>query len=1046
MRRLILILFFVGIPVSVIAQINNIVTQRQIINSTLQPLNKENILTGLLLDNAIDYVDFDQYNGTELNDANYVDKMIYLDMLRGVRSSAVLESPIDPISEITDYWHSVSGERIMPISFALYKYDYLPESSLENNLVQYTNGKLYADVVATKGDPLYPYSQKHIIGFSPVLNICQSGSITFTFPVLLGFTNESLRKIEFNPGVGTEYINVLPNVSCSIQYPQGNYKVELKMRFTLSNGQVLVCHSPMYIRTYDNVDEDDNGITNISFTSSTPYQGITTSAQVQICYASGRTSLQKPLIIAEGFDPVELAFLNTMSSGSDDILGFTKFKRNVYSRYSDYDIVYVNWDHSDQYIQANANLLIDVIDWVNANKALDSEGIVLCGESMGGLIARYALCKMEEEGRIHNVDIYVSYDSPHLGANVPLGLLYLLTDANAFISDVLSDDYITELLGLENIDPQKLSALSKYLYAPSVTQMLINYVDSSGDVDNSLHNEWQDELLDIGFPQGDPGKKMIRLAVSNGGVTDITSVSDYVDFNIEGFFWSSIFLALDKALCFSGYPLWDLYRIYIVPKLNLERLWPGKHTISAHFNVKPYDANSRLIYNGQIKYKKSKWLLNPYEVTIYSNSQYPPVNGIPMDDLPGSYYDMSIFSSYMGGFDDIDAVVAGVNILDTMITDKIMFIPTASSLCYGNGLLELTQTDYHKDFYNLRNTESNVPFHGIYIIDEATNHISEMPDVFGVAEWIDEHRKYYISGSSAPTLGDVYSVEGSASNISWFSSNENVISIDSNTGQVISLGTGEADIIAKYVHNGYTVTLIKTVFVGFPEIYLEESLENNLYGVNLRCVNPDFDKYLSYFSFKWTKEDMCLTHSRPLPGTFSWTTSSEPTYTIGVPHSEYGWNVYVKLVDQEGNESDSYNIRVRPNMTYSMNPDVIIVNGSGARFIKNDSAVVPMVQNAILLFALESNEADAPDLYKIRVREDPQLAMGWDALGTESGEGRFLFNWLGLKIDYALDELLKPNGNKDRIVWDFILYSNDGEVVQEIPFLMYYDEDYAPVL
>lgn len=376
-----------------------------------------------------------------------------------------------------------------------------------------------------------------------------------------------------------------------------------------------------------------------------------------------------------------------------------------------------------------------------------------------------------------------------------------------------------------------------------------------------------------------------------------------------------------------------------------------------------------------------------------------------MDDLPGSYYDMSIFSSYMGGFDDIDAVVAGVNILDTMITDKIMFIPTASSLCYGNGLLELTQTDYHKDFYNLRNTESNVPFHGIYIIDEATNHISEMPDVFGVAEWIDEHRKYYISGSSAPTLGDVYSVEGSASNISWFSSNENVISIDSNTGQVISLGTGEADIIAKYVHNGYTVTLIKTVFVGFPEIYLEESLENNLYGVNLRCVNPDFDKYLSYFSFKWTKEDMCLTHSRPLPGTFSWTTSSEPTYTIGVPHSEYGWNVYVKLVDQEGNESDSYNIRVRPNMTYSMNPDVIIVNGSGARFIKNDSAVVPMVQNAILLFALKVMK-QMPQIYT-RSESERIRSLLWVGMLSEQNLRRaFPFNWLGLKIDYALMNFL----------------------------------------
>ena len=191
---------------------------------------------------------------------------------------------------------------------------------------------------------------------------------------------------------------------------------------------------------------------------------------------------------------------------------------------------------------------------------------------------------------------------------------------------------------------------------------------------------------------------------------------------------------------------------------------------------------------------------------------------------------------------------------------------------------------------------------------------------------------------------------------------------------------------------------------------------------------------------------MCITHSPPLGGTLNWITSSEPTYTIGVPHSESGWNVYVRLIDQDGNESDTYNIRVCPDLMYSMNPDVIIVNGSGARFLRNDSVVVPMAQNILLMFAVESNDTDAPDLYKIRVREDPQLAMGWDALGTESGEGRFLFNWLGLKIDYALDELLKPNGNKDRIVWDFLLYSTDGVIVQEIPFLMLYDEDYAPLL
>ncbi len=45
---------------------------------------------------------------------------------------------------------------------------------------------------------------------------------------------------------------------------------------------------------------------------------------------------------------------------------------------------------------------------------------------MGGVIARYALRKMEDAGMEHQVSLYISHDSPHLGANVPLGALYAL--------------------------------------------------------------------------------------------------------------------------------------------------------------------------------------------------------------------------------------------------------------------------------------------------------------------------------------------------------------------------------------------------------------------------------------------------------------------------------------------------------------------------------------------------------------------------------------------------------------------------------------------
>ena len=49
----------------------------------------------------------------------------------------------------------------------------------------------------------------------------------------------------------------------------------------------------------------------------------------------------------------------------------------------------------------------------------NSSPTLLVGHSMGGLVARYALKTMENKSEKHNVGTYVSYDSPHLGANVP---------------------------------------------------------------------------------------------------------------------------------------------------------------------------------------------------------------------------------------------------------------------------------------------------------------------------------------------------------------------------------------------------------------------------------------------------------------------------------------------------------------------------------------------------------------------------------------------------------------------------------------------------
>lgn len=40
---------------------------------------------------------------------------------------------------------------------------------------------------------------------------------------------------------------------------------------------------------------------------------------------------------------------------------------------------------------------------------------------MGGQTSRYALAYLEKQGIPHNTRLWISIDSPHLGANIPLG-------------------------------------------------------------------------------------------------------------------------------------------------------------------------------------------------------------------------------------------------------------------------------------------------------------------------------------------------------------------------------------------------------------------------------------------------------------------------------------------------------------------------------------------------------------------------------------------------------------------------------------------------
>ena len=125
---------------------------------------------------------------------------------------------------------------------------------------------------------------------------------------------------------------------------------------------------------------------------------------------------------------------------------------------------FINRDGGADYIERNAFLLVKLIQELNAELqgTGSNEKLVVVGPSMGGQISRYALAymaKKEAEGipnMNHNTRLWLSFDSPHLGANIPLAIQL--------------DLYFFGYWGGEQTAKD---AYKQKLYSPAARQMLI---------------------------------------------------------------------------------------------------------------------------------------------------------------------------------------------------------------------------------------------------------------------------------------------------------------------------------------------------------------------------------------------------------------------------------------------------------------------------------------------------------------------------------------------------------------------------------------------
>ncbi|MEE1771897.1 hypothetical protein PUR34_28000 [Streptomyces sp. JV185] len=129
-----------------------------------------------------------------------------------------------------------------------------------------------------------------------------------------------------------------------------------------------------------------------------------------------RNGIVRPVIMADGFN-LGRSKLDELYQGLEG--GGFPFISELRRRGR--DVILVGFEERSASILDNAEAVMAAIMRAGAEQLGDAR-LVVGGFSMGGIVTRYALAKLETQRMDHRTALYFSYDSPHRGASIPVGV------------------------------------------------------------------------------------------------------------------------------------------------------------------------------------------------------------------------------------------------------------------------------------------------------------------------------------------------------------------------------------------------------------------------------------------------------------------------------------------------------------------------------------------------------------------------------------------------------------------------------------------------
>lgn len=503
-KKYIILLLFVSLKSVVYAQ-PDYQTQMDIIFNI--PAHK--VTTGVLINRSPDIIDMQNFKLQSDANPTAINMRNWLELFYRLYASHLNMNGFSYDVMLAHKYPDQTADGQIPLGLIYYRYD-----KIKSHAVQ--NGLLSVDTLNQKITDISPAGQTPLetdtcFAASALMDTITVGTHTFILKDSLFVSNKKtdVQEIYTDFGNGQGYLRVYPNQPIAISYNTlGNKTIKTKIvvasKSYYASSQLYVKNAP-----FQPLSAATSGIPIPDF-GPEPYTYISGNIEIKSYYGiwyrcNHDNTIRKPILIVSGFDPEDNNRIGSEKEGEKEekIHIYNVFNKNRFLdglREMGYDIIIYRSASSTQSIIPNAlSLVYFITTKINAAKTSDNELIVI-GSSMGGLMCRYALTWMEYMGVDHKTKLFITMDSPHNGANIPLGIQFML-------------HYLNQNF-LESISKIK-DATDDMLNSTSAKEMLIYHHSNTTGGTARCHSNRDGFLNDLAA-RGNFPKKCRTMAVSLG--------------------------------------------------------------------------------------------------------------------------------------------------------------------------------------------------------------------------------------------------------------------------------------------------------------------------------------------------------------------------------------------------------------------------------------------------------------------------------------------------------------------------------------------------